>query len=275
MKPFKKKLITYVLINIVWSFAIITLYAGEPVYPPQPNKTVSILTIGNSFANNALTWLPQITASVPGNEIIVTRANLGGCSLERHVNLIKECVDDPAKKPYSDGFCLKDLLVKDTYDFITIQQVSTLSFKPQSFYPYADILHNFIKENAPHSRVIIHQTWAYSPASSRLAEWEMPRKEMHDSLVMSYNKLAEHLNIDILPSGNAFYRSFQKRPDIDLWAKDGYHASANGCYLAGCVWFGKFFEISPKKVRFVPDDMSPETAKYLRKVAAREVRKSR
>ena len=270
-----KKYVKNFLIIIVWSIGIIPLFAGKPFYPPQPDKKVSILTVGNSFANNALTYLTQITESVPGHEITITRANLGGCSLERHVNLIRECVDNPDSKPYPDGFCLKDLLVRDNYDFITIQQVSTLSFKPESFYPFADILHSFIKEHAPHSRVIIHQTWAYSPNSPRLSEWNISREEMHDGLVMSYKKLAEHLNLDILPSGNTFYISYLKRPDIDLWAKDGYHASPNGCYLAGCVWFGKFFEISPKKVRFVPDDISPETAKFLRKVAAKEVRKSR
>ena len=46
------------------------------------------------------------------------------------------------------------------------------------------------------------------------------------------------------------------------------------CYLAD-VWFGIFFDISPKKIRFVPEDMSAETAKYLRKIAAKEIKKAK
>jgi hypothetical protein len=273
MKLFGSRLPKYILVSIIWLFSLLNIQAGEPVNNPSAGKSVKILTVGNSFANNAITYLPQITSSVPGCEIRITPANIGGCSLEKHAGLIGECEINPSLKPYSGKYCLKDLLLMDNYDFITIQQVSTSSFKPDSYYPHADILFKFLKKHAPHSQIIIHQTWAYSPSSQRLAEWKLSREEMHAGLVKSYNKLAGHLKVDILPSGNAFYHSWKKRPDIDLWAKDGYHASNNGCYLAGCVWFGKFFEVSPKKVKFVPDDMSPKTAKYLRKIAAKEIRK--
>lgn len=268
---FSKSLLTCVL--LLSSFFIVQ--AVEQFNNPPTTKSVKILTVGNSFAENAITYLSQITSSVAGCEIIIVKANIGGCSLERHANLIRDCETNQGLKPYANKYCLKDLLLSGTFDFITIQQVSHLSFKPDSYYPYADILFKFLKDHAPQAQIIIHQTWAYSPSSKRLEEWKLPRDEMHKGLVDGYNKLAAHLNLDILPSGQAYYSSFKKRPDIDLWAKDGYHASNNGCYLAGCVWFGKFFDISPKKIRFVPEDMSAETAKYLRKIAAKEIKKAK
>lgn len=245
MKLLRGLLQKYILLSIVLLFCILKLQSTEPVNNQELNKTVKILTVGNSFANNAITYLPQITASVPGCEILITPANLGGCSLERHANLIGECDNNSSLKPYQGKYCLKDLLLMDNYDFITIQQVSTASFKPDSYYPYADILYKFLKEYAPHANIIIHQTWAYSPDNKTLKEWQLTHDEMHAGLVLGYNKLAERFDLDILPTGNAFYRSIKKRPDIDLWAKDGKHAGIDGCYLAGCVWFAKFFNISP------------------------------
>jgi len=267
------KLFKYFLIG-VWVLADITILKAEDhVKYSHEQKTIKILTIGNSFARNACQFLPEITGSVSGCEIIITTANIGGCSLEKHVNLIEKCAKNPDLKPYYEKYCLKELLAMDNYGFITIQQVSLLSFKPESFQPYADKLINFIKQYSPDSEIIIHQTWAYSPKCKRLKDWNMSREEMHDGLVRSYNILAEQYNLEILPSGNAFYSSFDKNKDIYLWAGDGYHANNNGCYLAGCVWFGKFFNISPEKVKFIPDGMNKKTAIFLRKIAAKEINK--
>jgi hypothetical protein len=162
-----------------------------------------------------------------------------------------------------------------SYDFVTIQQVRSQSFKPESFQPHADKLSKFIKTHAPTAKMIIHQTWAYSPDSDRLKNWNMSRKEMHEGLVANYRKLAERYNTFILPSGSAFYRSFQRNPDIDLWSKDKYHASDAGCYLAGCVWFGVLFDKNPNKIKFKPSEMTPDDARHLRKVANKVSKKQR
>lgn len=256
----------------LWLVIVFTIQASGPGKDLK-TKSVSLLTIGNSFAGNALKYLPQITKSVVGYEILITTANIGGCSLEKHVSLIRGCEKDSSLKPYSEKYCLNELLLMDNYDFITIQQASPLSFNAESFQPYADSLFEFIKKLSPESEVLIHQTWAYSPASKRLKELGLSRDEMHYRLLKNYNDLSEHLDLRILPSGNAFYRSYKRNPGVELWAEDGYHAGMNGCYLAGCIWFGRFFGVSPAKIRFIPEGMSPETAKFLRKIAVKEIRK--
>lgn len=239
----------------------------------QQNKVIKILTVGNSFAENACYYLREITESVPGNKIIITKANIGGCSLEKHANLIKECEVNLSLKPYYNQFTLKDLLEKDQYDFVTIQQYSASSFKPESYQPYADIIYQFIREHAPAAQIIIHQTWAYSNTCERLKQWGITRDEMQKGLVRCYNDLKKHFNAEMLPSGNAFYTSFKKKPEIDLWKQDRYHANEYGCYLAGCVWFGKLFNVSPTEIKFIPEGFDTQTAVFLRNVAAQELRK--
>ncbi len=253
-------------------FNLTTAYAGETANNKSEDRTVKILTVGNSFADNACTYLQQITESVPGFSIEITKANLGGCSLERHASLIEKCNKNNGSKPYSYTYCLEDLLKKNTYDFVTIQQVSSLSFKLESFEPYTDVLIQFIRKHAPPSEIMIHQTWAYGADSPRLKEWNMLREEMHNGLVNSYQMLAERYGLDILPTGNAFYQATRERESIDLWTQDRYHANMNGCYLAGCVWFGKMFGVSPQKIEFFPEGMMPKTARFLRRIATKELR---
>jgi len=252
----------------------INLQASDPDKTAPANKTIKILTVGNSFAENACLYLDSITESVPGCKIIISKANIGGCSLEKHATLIQQCNEDFTLKPYDETFTLKEIIDQDEYDYVTIQQVSRLSFKPESFQPYADTLINFIIRHAPGAKIIIHQTWAYSKTCSRFEDWELTRDEMHQGLVENYNNLATHYGIGILPSGNAFYSSYDMNPEIYLWSwGDGFHANQNGCYLAGCVWFGTLFDVSPKEIKFVPGEIGPKTAKHLREIAAGEVKK--
>ncbi|MDA3874415.1 MAG: hypothetical protein PF795_10715 [Kiritimatiellae bacterium] len=83
--------------------------AAEPE-PEASVKKVRIVTIGNSFANNALMYLEDMAASMPGYEIEITRANLGGTSIKRHYGLMMKAKEDPDLKPYDDQFTLKDIL---------------------------------------------------------------------------------------------------------------------------------------------------------------------
>jgi len=263
------KLIVILLINALYLLNISLLQASKPD-SSEDIKTIKILTIGNSFANNACAYLEEITESIDGCQIVIEKANIGGASLEKHANLIEAC-DKMDINPYQKKFCLIDLLKKRNYDFITIQQVSHLSFKSESYQPFGDKLFKFIRQHAAKAEVIIHQTWAYAPGCKRLEYMEISRDEMHNGLVSSYINFAKKLNLDILPSGSAFYESFQKNPNINLWQEDGFHANMNGRYLAGCTWFGKFFEISPAKIRFNPEEMDKKTAKFLRNIAANQL----
>ena len=235
-------------------------------------KVVKILTIGNSFAENATTYLEQMAASVPGYAIEVTKANIGGCSLERHSSLIEACEEDPSLKPYGNEFCLHELLVREPYDFVTIQQVSSQSWRPDSFEPYAGQIIQLIRELAPQAQILIHQTWAYDEDCVRLENWDLSKAEMHRRLVESYDKLASDYNLEILPSGEAFYVSFAKDPELNLWKSDNYHANENGCYLAGAVWLGQLLDVSPTKIKFTPEGINRKTALFFRKTAKKTLK---
>ena len=255
----KKSIIQIVCITL---FAVTSLFAEDV-------KTIKVLTIGNSFANNACTFLKPIAASVPGCKVEFTKANIGGCSLDKHAALIKKCEADPTLKPYYKKYTLKDRLQADKWDVVTIQQVSHKSYKPETFHPHADELVAFIKKYAPDSEILIHETWAYAPDCKRLKGFGINREQMNERLVKNYHDLSKFFGgLRILKSGEAFTRCLKTNPEIDLWSeKDRYHANRKGCYLLGCVWFSELFGISPEKISYVPKGIEPDVAVKLRKAA--------
>lgn len=242
--------------------------AAQTIGQGKGVQTVKILTIGNSFSGNACQYLQQITESVVGCHLKIGRANIGGCSLEKHADLIKASEQDTSLKPYS-GRSLKEMLLQEQWDVVTIQQVSHLSFKKETYQPYADQICAFVKKYAPQARIYVHETWAYAPDCNRLKELGITSKQMYQGLKKSYKALSKQYHSPVLPSGDAFYRSFKKNGDLDLWnGKDRFHANSCGCYLSGCVWFAKLFGRSPMEISFVPDGMTAETAKCLQQIAA-------
>lgn len=249
------------------------LEAGSHQYTVAA-KGIKILAIGNSFTLNACRYLSDISSSAGDYNIRITTATIGGSSLEEHARLITACEQDDSIKQYAGKYTLRELLEKETYNFVTIQQVSSLSFKRDSYQPIGNILVEYIKKYAPSAQILIHQTWAYSPACPRLSKWEMIRDEMHTQLVKSYAVFAGEMGLVIIHSGQAYYEAFKKQPDIYLWKEDGYHANQNGEYLAGLVWFEKLFGVSPIKVNYVPEGIALKSAKYLRRIADKQIRKS-
>jgi hypothetical protein len=180
---------------------------------PAPLK---ILTIGNSFANNAVTYLPEIAAA-EGQPVLIGRANLGGASFEKHVKLLKAYEENPSDKagsPYTSNFTpprtpgrkysLKELLEAERWDVVTIQQASPFSHQYETYEPYAGILIEYIRKHAPQAEIVIHQTWAYREDCPLFSTEGFSQEKMYEGLATAYRKLAEKYHLRIIPVGEAF-----------------------------------------------------------------------
>ena len=119
-----------------------------------------ILAVGNSFSVNALKHVYSILNSFGINEIVVGNLCIGGCSIETHYNNI---VNNQPNYNYIEnrtgefkeyhGTTVYDALVKEDWDFITLQQVSGLSGKPESYDDKIDYIINYLKQNVKNTLV--------------------------------------------------------------------------------------------------------------------------
>lgn len=295
------------------SLLIILLFLPFLTQAQEAKRQIKLFLIGNSFSQDASAFLPQL-AEEAGVELVIGRAELGGCSLARHWGIIEAFEnnpDDPKGKSYK-GKSLKELFLADTWDYVTIQQWSKHSTDVTTFRPYARNIYDYLKELQPDVEVLVHQTWAYRSDSrdwGRLNERESTRseQEMYERSRESYQTIADELGVRILPVGDAFWQAgkhpkfeFQPDPNFDYnepaegqfpnekyslhagvkwtgpdgkrYSFDSHHANTAGRFLGSLIWYGVLFGESPTKVKFVPEGISPEFARHLKKTAAKVVK---
>lgn len=219
----------------------------------KKSKTVSVLTIGNSFAENALTYLPGIAGDA-GHRLIEGRANLGGCSLERHWSHVAAFQKNPESKnasPYGGGKLSLDGMLKNReWDFITLQQRSMMSHDTATYEPFGKELYHFIKERRPDSKVMVHQTWAYRVDDPRFVpanEGKEPhtQREMYEQVRKAYHAFADEFDLGILPGGDAMFLADTDpeqgyRPDKKFnFKKEGPPALPDETYSLHTGWFWK------------------------------------
>ena len=179
--------------------------------PLKPAKTVRLLTVGNSFSANATRHLDALTKAA-GNVLIHQPIVVGGASLELHWGRAAAHEQDPLN---TNGFygkqSLKQHLVAQPWDFVTIQQASIKSHDIATYRPFAQQLNDYIKQHAPKAAVLVHQTWAYrvddprfSVAAPKAGE-PKTQAEMYQMLTSAYTTIAAELGARRLPVGDAFY----------------------------------------------------------------------
>ena len=194
-------------------------------------KSVSVLTIGNSFAKNALKHLPGIVEA-QGHSLIIGQANLGGCTLERHWKHVAAFEKNPESKegsPYGNGKQSLDQMLKSrAWNYVTVQQVSTRSHDRTTYYPYGPDLIAYIQKRAPDATILVHQIWAYRVDDPRFIpknEGKLPhtQQEMYQQVRAAYHDFAKKFDLGIMPSGDAMYLAdtdskmgYKPDPDFDF-----------------------------------------------------------
>ena len=224
------------------------------------DKTLKVLAIGNSFSQDATTYIRQI-ALADGVDLRVASAAIGGCSFERHYNNIDNGTKDygfvyytPEQTFYYSGQSLETCLKANDWDIITIQQVSGLSGKYETFFPFAPELVSYIKSIHPKVEIRIHMVWAYARFFGGIASNGYGTNlNMYNCIVESYEKLAKVIdNAKIIPSGIAMQ---QARAHFgDSIHRDGFHCSEMGRVLTGWVWYECLTGISALDSKFKPQE---------------------
>ena len=295
-----------------WPLAALLLSSAAAAQEPA---AISLLTAGNSFAGNATFFLGQIGES-QGIRITIHPANLGGCDLARHARHLRAYRKDPAGKdsrPYQDrshpekgSYSLVEALQSGDPDFVTLQQFSGDSYKPETYEPYAGELIEAVRRFAPRARILVHQTWAYRADHPFFEGGDLTQQKMFEGLREAYDRLAARYNLAVLPVGEAFqiarstamWRFAHPDPDFDynspppgalpdqqgslvvgwFWRMDpktgakkltldAKHANTAGRYLGGCVFYEALTGRSALDIGWRPDGLTEAQAESLRQAA--------
>lgn len=203
---------------------------------------MNILCIGNSFSVDATRYLHQI-ARADKTELNITDLYIGGCSLERHYrNMLSEKAAyalDINGSVTNFTVSLKDALLNQPWDVITIQQVSHCAPYYETYQPYLNELTAYVRRLAPKAKLLFHQTWAYEKGSKRLTE-ELGYKnqaDMFTDIKASCDKAKAECGADgLIPSGAVFQELI--KAGIAPIHRDTFHSSLGiGRYTLGLLWY--------------------------------------
>jgi hypothetical protein len=208
---------------------------------------IKVLAIGNSFSDDARTYIPQIAAA-SGIDLMIGNLYIGGCQLDVHD---KNATEDAVAYHYTKtGYparaaSIREALEEEDWDFVTMQQASHFSGLWETYQPYLTRLSEYVKKYAPQAEQLIHETWAYETTSGHggFARYDRDQMKMYTMLRECYERAAHEIgDVRIIPCGDAMQiaRSY---PIFDYAAgkrslnRDGFHASwTHGRYLLGLVW---------------------------------------
>jgi uncharacterized protein DUF4886 len=165
---------------------------------------------------------------------------------------------------------LAALLEEVRWDVVVLQEHSAIGSRPgrpPEMYLPARALD--AKVDAAGARTMLFMTWSFRDG----APVDVPGENfetMHARLAWGYTYLARDLSAALAPVGLAWAEARRRRPDLDLWASDGRHASLAGSYLAACVFYAMLSGRDPSASHFTAG-LNEAEARFLKDVASEVV----
>lgn len=224
---------------------------------------MKILAIGNSFSQDAATYLHQ-TALAQGVDLEVHNLYIGGCPLEKHCMNLE--TNEPAYELQVNGVpdgrmvSIMEALHACRWDAIITQQASHDSGWIETYEPFMGILADTIRCEAPGARLLLHETWAYEHTSTHanFPRYRRSQQEMYERLRLCYYSMAHKYGLEVIPSGDLIQQAralpeFDTRHGGQTLCRDGFHMNLYGRYLLALAWLKTLCSVSVKGNPFIPE----------------------
>lgn len=238
-----------------------------------------VLAVGNSFSQDATTFLHQVAAK-QGISLTVVNLYLGGCSLETHWKCFERGAS--AYEYQLNGsltgrtVSLRDALHDGDWDAIVTQQASHDSGWPDTYEPFLSLLVDEFHRAAPNARLLLQETWAYEVDSRHEAfpRYHRNQLEMFERLQSSYFAMSQKHHMDLIPCGDIIQRvralpPFHVPTGGRSLCRDGFHMSYGyGRYLLACAWARTLCGIDAVHNTYVPiseEEVSAELLDMIRR----------
>lgn len=245
----------------------------------QQQEPMKILAIGNSFSEDALTYLPEI-ALASGADLDLYHLVIGGSSLEQHWrNAQRNTPVYTFIRKYENGFSKSEQTLEDglrytDYDYVVVQQVSGQSGIQESYEPFLSELIEYVRGFQADATLMIHQTWAYEKDSTHadFPRYDSDQGKMHQAVIEAVANVSQAHGLNIIPCGVAVHKAREnERFDIEKGGvslcRDGYHMSDTGRVLLGLVWNGIFTGKKAQDFVYNNDNVSESDMQILKNSA--------
>jgi hypothetical protein len=261
------------------SMLVLVLFTFTAV-SAKSEKVIRILAIGNSFSEDAVEQYLYELGKDAGYELIIGNAYRGGQGLESHWKDVSTFANTFEYRKVAEGGktntrsrSLRSIIEDEPWDYITLQQVSQDSGRPETFEPFLTYLINYVKMYATNKDMKLgyHMTWAYSKDSSHggFVNYGRDQMTMYNAICNAVKeKVKTHREFSFLvPSGTAIQNARTSRLG-DTLNRDGFHLDYNvGRYTAACTWLEAVLRRNVLHNGYKPEAVSAEDAEIARRAA--------
>jgi len=209
----------------------------------DPTVPRSALFIGNShtFTNDLPGMLAELAAtSALGLQFETAELTQGGATLES----------------LWDAGQAADLIASQDWTWVVLQEQSTRPLtEPELMWEAVREFDALIDDQGAQTTLFL--MWAREDMA-----WTQ------DSITDAYVTVGLEVDALIAPVGIAWEAALADQPDLALHSNDGSHPGPKGTYLAACVFFAVFYDLSPEGLGYgMAPGLDEPTAAFLQQVA--------
>ena len=230
------------------SWSVVTRFTKNHFYDYENDSdgTLKILCIGNSYSVDTMHYVQRILADIGIDNVTLGNLYIGGCPIGTHYNNI---INDAAsyrfyynttgKWSQTEGYSIKQALLLEDWDFVSFQQRSGYSGKPE-YYENLQPLVDEVRKIEPNATFLWNMTWAYEEGYESLSGYKNSQLAMYDAIVDTVESV-------IIPNGSFEFispvgtavQNARTSSLGDTLNRDGTHLSYSvGRYIAALTFAG-------------------------------------
>ena len=243
--------------------------------------SMRILSIGNSFSEDAQAYLHAL-AQQRGIDLVCVDLAIGGCSLQTHHDNVTY---NRANYLYGVNggawaeqlVTVKEIIEREKFDAVTLQQVSGLSGQYESYQPYLNDLAAYVREKQPEATLYFHRTWAYEWGSPHgdFVRYDCDQRKMYDAICTASEAACLVTGAALIPSGDVIQTLRETVPAFDYknggesLCRDSFHMSLTyGRFAVALTWLATLSgqKVAPLPFMKLDEDLIAEICKVVNEV---------
>ena len=227
------------------------------------DETLAILTVGNSFSDDAMEYVYDIAKSAGVKNVVLGNLYFGSCRVEWHYNYWTQNqrayeyrFNNNGKWVTAYNSSFEAAFDGIPWDYISFQQCAQEIQTDASLYTHLADLLAMARERCPEAKFVWHQPWA-----NRHANYDMSVKFMYLDCLAAARKIAEPYGFDeVITTCTAIQNLRTSFVDNDSRIlRDGWHLSYDlGRYTAGLTFFSQLTGIDISDMTFAPSGVSQD-----------------
>jgi hypothetical protein len=225
---------------------------GDIALAKSHRPGIRVLFVGNSFTyyNDMPAMVHELAAADPGAP---------------HVFSVEYTAPSWSLRKAAGNDGLEELIETAPWNVMVLQERSAyLSFAREWWreetLPYAFELRR--EAVAAGAKPMVFMTWGYEDGNGSGDSFDAMQARIADG----YSELASLISAEVAPVGIAWHETVERRPDLDLWRRDGHHPTREGSYLAACVFYRELTGRDPLSSHYTAG-LDANEARFLQVVA--------